>query len=156
MIVINVARPCALLLQSGPSFFVREYEMSYLHLVYVHLATILPAFVIGTYLMIRRKGTQQHRLLGKVFLILLIATAITTLFLKAEVGPTLFGHFGFIHLFSFLTLYSAPAAFFAARRGNIKVHRFYMIGLYLGALLIAGAFTLVPGRMIHTWLFVRA
>jgi uncharacterized membrane protein len=28
-----------------------------------------------------------------------------------------------------------------------------MVGLYVGALLVAGAFTLSPGRLIHTWLF---
>jgi uncharacterized membrane protein len=28
-----------------------------------------------------------------------------------------------------------------------------MLGLYLGGILIAGAFAFSPGRMLHAWLF---
>ena len=126
--------------------------MSYLQLAYLHLATILPAFVIATYLLIRRKGTSQHRLLGKIFLSLMMTTAVITLFMKAHVGPTILGHFGFIHIFSFMALYSSPAAFLAAKRRNIVAHRAHIIGLYVGALLIAGAFAFAPGRMMHSWI----
>ena len=38
------------------------YHSTYLPLAYAHLATVLPAFAIGTYLMIRRKGMPLHRL----------------------------------------------------------------------------------------------
>ena len=62
-------------------------------------------------------------------------------------------HFGFIHIFSFLALINVPAAYFAARRGYIKMHRFNMISLYVGGVLIAGAFAFSPGRMLHAWLF---
>jgi hypothetical protein len=44
-----------------------------------------------------------------------------------------------------------PAAYFAARAHNIKRHKFYMLGVYLGAVLIAGVFTFTPGRLMHTW-----
>ncbi|MFT5923027.1 MAG: putative membrane protein [Flavobacteriales bacterium] len=37
----------------------------------------------------------------------------------------------------------------AARKGNIKAHKRKMILLYVGAILIAGAFTLMPGRYLH-------
>ena len=71
-------------------------------LVYAHLATVLPAFVIGTYMMFSRKGSKPHRLMGKIYMALMMTTAVIALFIKAEVGPQLFGHFGFIHLFSVL------------------------------------------------------
>jgi len=125
--------------------------MSYLQLAYFHLGTVFPAFLIGTYLLINRKGTPKHRILGKVYMALMLITAITTIFMSAEVGPTFLGHFGFIHLFSFLVLYSVPSALFAARNGNIKQHRASMLGLYVGGLLIAGSFTLMPGRLLHSW-----
>lgn len=86
-------------------------------------------------------------------MVLMLATGLITLTMPAEVGPRVLNHFGFIHAFSFLTLYSVPAAYFAIRRGNIKVHRANMIGLYLGGILVAGAFALSPGRMLHEWLF---
>ena len=69
----------------------------------------------------------------------MIATGMITLLMQSEVGPRLFDHFGFIHLFSLLTLYTAPAAWLAARRHDVKEHRANMIGLYVGGLLIAGA-----------------
>lgn len=127
--------------------------MNYLLLTYFHLATVLPAFVLGTYLLLVRKGSPSHKLLGKIYMLLMLATALIALFMPAEIGPTIFGHFGYIHLFCFLVAYSVPTAFFAARNGNIKKHKRSMIGLYVGAILIAGVFTFMPGRLLHTWLF---
>jgi uncharacterized membrane protein len=127
--------------------------MTYSQLTYLHLATVLPAFVIGTIQLFRRKGTPTHKLLGKIYMILMLATGLITLAMPAKVGPQIFGHFGFIHAFSFLTLYGVPSAYFAARRGDIKMHRASMIGLYVGGILIAGSFALAPGRMLHELLF---
>jgi uncharacterized membrane protein len=127
--------------------------MSYTQLAYLHLATVLPAFVIGTFQLIRRKGTPSHKLLGKIYMVLMLATAFITLAMPAEVGPRFLGHFGFIHAFSFLTLFNVPIAYLAARRGKVRTHRGAMIGLYFGGILIAGAFAFSPGRMLHEWLF---
>jgi uncharacterized membrane protein len=127
--------------------------MTYTQLAYLHLATVLPAFAIGAFQLLRRKGTPSHKLLGKIYMVLMLLTGLITLAMPAEVGPRFLGHFGFIHLFSFLTLYSVPSAYLAIRRGNIKVHRANMIGLYIGGILIAGSFALAPGRMLHAWLF---
>jgi uncharacterized membrane protein len=127
--------------------------MTYTQLAYLHLATVVPAFAIGAFQLFRRKGTPSHKLLGKIYMALMLATGLITLAMPAEVGPRFLGHFGFIHAFSFLTLYSVPAAYIAARRGNIKVHRANMLGLYLGGILIAGSFAFSPGRMLHEWLF---
>ena len=127
--------------------------MSYLQIVYIHLATVLPAFLIGTFLLLNRKGTPLHKALGKVYMLLMGATALVTLFLKAEVGPRFLDHFGWIHLLSLLVIVTVPRGWLAARRGNIAAHRISMITLYVGGLLIAGGFTLVPGRLLHTWIF---
>jgi uncharacterized membrane protein len=127
--------------------------MAYLELAYLHLATIVPAFLLGTYLLLNRKGTPRHKLLGKVYMLLMLVTASITLFMSAQVGPRLFGHFGFIHIFSLVVFYTVPAAYLAARSGKIRSHRANMMGLYVGGMLIAGAFTLAPGRLIHGWLF---
>ena len=129
------------------------HSATYLNLAYAHLATILPAFLIGTYMMIARKGSPLHRALGKTYMIFMLVTALITLFMPGTGSARVLNHFGFIHLFSFLTLYSVPTAYFAARSHNVKKHRNNMIGLYVGGLLIAGAFTFSPGRLLHTWLF---
>ena len=127
--------------------------MSYLQLAYLHLATVLPSFVIGTWMLANRKGTPRHKALGRVFMVLMFVTGTVTLFMSAEVGPRVLGHFGFIHLFSLLTLVSVPRAWLAIRRGDVRAHRNNIVGLYIGALLIAGGFALAPGRLLHQWLF---
>jgi uncharacterized membrane protein len=84
---------------------------------------------------------------------LMLFSAVVTLFMSATIGPLIIGHFGFIHLFSLLVLYSVPTAYVAVRNGDINRHKRSMITLYVGGLLIAGSFTFAPGRMLHTWLF---
>jgi len=127
--------------------------MSYEQLVQVHLATVLPAFLIGTWLLANRKGSPLHRVLGRIYIALMVITALSTLAMPAHVGPQWLGHFGFIHIFSLMTLYFAPAAYFAARRHDIRTHRNNMIGLYLGGIIIAGSFAFMPGRLLHGWVF---
>ncbi len=122
-------------------------------MTYLQLATVVPAFLIGTYLLGRRKGTPRHRQLGRIYLLLMMVTGLVTLFMPAQVGPRFAGHFGFIHSFSVLTLISAPVAWIAARHGKVKAHGASMVSLYVGGILIAGAFAFSPGRLLHGWLF---
>ena len=126
--------------------------MTYMQLTYLHLITLAPAFCIGTYLLVRRKGTPTHRLLGKIYMGLMLFTAIVTLF-WSPCRPSILNHFGYIHLLSLFVIYTVPTAYTAIRAGNIAVHRRKMIGLYVGALLVAGSFTLTPGRLMHSWIF---
>lgn len=86
-------------------------------------------------------------------MLLMLFTALVTLFMSAAVGPTIFNHFGFIHLFSLSVLYLVPSAYLAIKSNNVKKHQGNMVGLYIGGILIAGAFTLAPDRLLHTWLF---
>lgn len=130
--------------------------MTYIQLAYLHLATIAPASLIGVYLLLTTKGTRSHKLLGKVYMSLMLVTAIVTLFMSARLGPRFLNHFGYIHLFSVLALYNVTAAYLAARRGNLLAHRLNMITLYVGGILIAGVFAFMPGRLLHEWLIALA
>lgn len=115
---------------------------------------VLPCLVLGGYLFLFRKGTPSHRLLGKFYMVLMGCSALLTLFISAETGPTLGGHFGFLHLLSLLTIWSVPRAWVAARQGNMRVHKTAMVMLYLGGLIIAGSFAVFSeGRYLHTLLF---
>ncbi|MDP6969846.1 MAG: DUF2306 domain-containing protein [Gammaproteobacteria bacterium] len=127
--------------------------MEYMHLVYIHLATIIPAIFIGTYLLASRKGSSSHKALGKVYMVLMLITAIVTIVLPAHVGPSFLGHFGFIHLLSILTVFSVSGAYFAVKKGDMRTHKGNMILLYFGGIILAGSFAFEPGRLLHTWLF---
>jgi len=122
-------------------------------LSFIHLSTIAPAFAIGTYILVTKKGTARHKFLGRIYMLLMLFTALVTLLMSAKVGPTLLDHFGFIHLLSLLVLYSIPVAYHAARTGNIERHRMIMVSVYVGALLVAGGFTLMPGRLLGDLIF---
>jgi len=100
-----------------------------------------------------KKGSGQHKFLGRIYMVLMLFTAVVTLLMSAQVGPKLFDHFGPIHLLSVLVLYSVPSAYFAIKVGNIKKHKRAMIGLYVGGMLVAGGFTLVPGRFLGELVF---
>jgi uncharacterized membrane protein len=127
--------------------------MDYNYLMFLHLYTVLPCFIIGTVLLIQKKGTKTHKFLGRIYMVLMLFTAMVTLLMPAKVGPQVLNHFGYLHLFSFLTLYTVPSAYAAIKRNDIKTHKRKMIILYFGALLIAGGFTLFPGRYLNNLLF---
>jgi uncharacterized membrane protein len=125
-----------------------------INLMYFHLATVVPCFIIGTLLMLIKKGTKTHKNFGRIYMILMMITAIITLFMQSQVGPKIFNHFGWIHLFSFLTIYTVPTAYWAIKNGNVEAHKRKMILLYFGAIIIAGGFTFTPGRYLYE-MFLR-
>ncbi len=127
--------------------------MTYLQLAYLHLLSIIPAFLIATYLLVAPKGTSAHRRLGPVYMMLMLTSAVITLFMPAQVGPTFLNHFGLIHLLSMLVLYTVPSAYIAIKQGRVRKHRANMIGLYFGGLIVAGIFALMPGRLLNEWIF---
>ena len=119
----------------------------------LHLATVAPAAMLGTYLIFWAKGTATHRLLGKIYMILMLITALASLFIPAMVGPQFIDHFGWIHMLSLLVLASVPRAYHAARKHNVVSHKFSMAGVYFGGILVAGGFTLAPGRYLNQLFF---
>lgn len=118
--------------------------------VQLHVATVLPAAILGAFLLARPKGSRLHRLLGKLWLALMAMTAFTTFFIH-EIR--LIGSFSPIHLLSVYVLFGSWQAISAARRGDIAAHRGHVAGMYLGGIVVAGLFTLLPGRLMHTSLF---
>ena len=122
-------------------------------LMFIHLVTILPCIPMGAFVLFAKKGTKTHRILGKIYMVLMLFTTSVTVFMPAKVGPQLFNHFGWIHLLCALTLWTVPSAYFAIKKGKVKSHQRKMVLLYIGAILIAGFFTLTPGRYLHTLLF---
>lgn len=118
--------------------------------VRLHLFTVLPAFAIGTWLIFAsRKGAPSHRRLGRLYMGLMAVTALAAVFVTGLNGP----HWSWIHLFVPLTLGSVALALHAARRHQVRRHRGAMIGLYVGGLLVAGALTFAPGRLMHRLFF---
>ena len=68
-------------------------------------------------------------------------------------GLQQFGPFSWIHALSIFTLVMLPAAVVMARRHNVVAHKKTMTGIFFGALVVAGFFTLAPGRVMHAVVF---
>jgi uncharacterized membrane protein len=121
--------------------------------VLIHLATVLPAIPLGIFVLLRRKGDRVHKIAGRVWMALMLTTAIASLFIHSINRSDTFFGLSPIHLFSFLTLWSVPASIYHARKGNILAHKQSVTGLFIGGLVIAGMFSFMPGRFMWLWLF---
>jgi len=62
-------------------------------------------------------------------------------------------HWSWIHGLSAWVLAILPLAWIAARRGRIRTLRRAMLSIFIGGLVVAGAFTLLPGRIMHAVVF---
>ena len=118
--------------------------------VALHATAAGAALILGIVQLVRRKGTRGHRALGWVWIGLMafIAGGSFLIHTIRQVGP-----FSWIHLLSITTLLFLVTGILHARAGRIEAHRWTMISLFCGALVIAGLFTLVPGRIMHHVVF---
>ncbi len=122
--------------------------------VQIHVVTVVPAALIGTWqIFISRKGAWLHRAFGYLYLTLMSVTALTTLWIHQLMPNGPFYGLSPIHLLIPLTLFGVYGAIHGARNHNIPLHRRAMLSLYIGAILIAGGFTFVPGRIMHAVVF---
>jgi uncharacterized membrane protein len=115
-----------------------------------HAFAALGAFALGAVQLAAPKGTIPHRLFGWTWAILMLAVVVSSFFIHTI---RLWGPWSPIHLLSLFTLVMLPLAVLRARRHEVESHRRAMTGLFVGALVIAGAFTLLPGRIMHAVVF---
>ncbi len=118
--------------------------------IFLHGLAALLALVIGCLQLVATKGTTSHRIGGYVWLVLMMCVAISSFWIHTI--NTVFG-FSVIHLLSIFVIVSLPIAVLEARRGNITRHRKIMRGNYIGGLVIAGFFTMAPGRLLGRLIF---
>lgn len=120
-------------------------------LIAVHMTAALLATAVGPVALWARKGRTQrprlHRAFGYAWVTLMVVTAISAIFIRDFQLPNLAGYTP-IHLLVPVTLAMLFTAFWFLARHNISGHRKTMQRLYLGACLVAGGFTLLPGRYL--------
>ena len=104
------------------------------------------AIILGGIQLSMKKGGAIHKLLGRIWVGLMLIVAISSLFIH-EIK--LWGAYSPIHLLSLWTIFSLGLGIYFVRVGNIKRHKQVMIGLYFFALILTGFFTLMPGRVMH-------
>lgn len=115
----------------------------------IHLLTALAALALGGVLMAVRKGRTFHRVAGWVWVSLVSVTAGVTLFITSLNH----GSWSFLHLFTAWTLMILPLAVMAAKRHNVRQHRYRMMGLFYGGFAINLLIAFIPGRALWMMFF---
>ncbi|WP_350335018.1 DUF2306 domain-containing protein [Coralliovum pocilloporae] len=118
--------------------------------VQIHLLSAVAALLLTIILLSGRKGTEVHRWLGRLWIALMAIVALSS-FLIFEIR--LLGPFSPIHILSVITLAGLIGGWTMARRGNVRRHARIMKSLVFGGLMLAGLFTLVPGRLMYAMVF---
>jgi uncharacterized membrane protein len=116
----------------------------------VHAFAAMTAFVLGVVQFAAPKGTLPHRTLGWIWVLLMLSVAISSFWIHQI---RLVGPWSPIHLLSILVIVSVPLAVWKAHHHEVADHRRIMILVFSGALVIAGLFTLLPGRIMHAVAF---
>jgi len=118
--------------------------------IQLHVFAAMGAFALGTVQIVAPKGTPPHRIIGSIWIVLMAVVCVTAFFIHQL---RIWGPWSPIHLLAVFTLVMLPIAVWRAHRHDVKRHRRAMLALFFGALVIAGVFTLLPGRIMHAVLF---
>ena len=116
----------------------------------LHAFAAMAAFALGIVQFAAPKGTLPHRTVGWIWVGLMAVVAASSFWIH-EIR--LLGPWSPIHLLSIFTLIVLPIAVWRARRHRVADHRRIMILIFAGALVIAGLFTFLPGRIMHAVVF---
>jgi uncharacterized membrane protein len=115
-----------------------------------HAFAAMAAFMLGALQLGGPKGTLPHRIVGSIWVLLMIVVCVSAFFIHEL---RIWGAWSPIHLLAIFTLVMLPIAVWWAHKHAIDRHRRAMLGLFFGALVIAGLFTFLPGRIMHAVLF---
>jgi len=116
----------------------------------IHAFAAMAAFALGIVQFAAPKGTLPHQTVGWIWVGLMAVVAASSFWIH-EIR--LLGPWSPIHLLSIFTLIVLPIAVWRARRHRVADHRRIMILIFVGALVIAGLFTFLPGRIMHAVVF---
>ena len=116
----------------------------------LHAFAAMTAFALGLVQFAAPKGTLPHRTIGWIWVLLIVTVAISSFWIHQI---RLLGPFSPIHLLSIFTLIVLPIGVRRAHRHRVADHRRIVSFIFAGALVVAGLFTFVPGRIMHTVVF---
>jgi len=115
--------------------------------IQLHAFAAMAAFVLGIVQFAAPKGTLPHRTLGWIWVILMVFVAGSSFWIH---HIKLWGPWSPIHLISIFTLTMLPLGVWRARMHKVPAHRWTMVSIFIGGLVIAGLFTFVPGRIMYS------
>lgn len=113
--------------------------------VQVHMVCAIGSLVLGLYVLLNKKGTKHHRVLGWCWVVLMLGAATSAAFIHQLRMVWIFSP---IHVFVPITFIGLYQAIGHARAGRIAAHRASMRSMYWGALCVPFSFALIPDRVL--------
>jgi uncharacterized membrane protein len=122
-------------------------QTTFTPLILLHAGAAFAALALGAGMFLARKGTFSHRIAGGGWVALMLVVSISGFWIQTK------GHFTWIHILSVVVPLLLAAGVWFAVKGNVRGHQRMMVSVYLGALLVAGAFTLLPHRLLGRFIW---
>jgi uncharacterized membrane protein len=116
----------------------------------LHAFAAMTAFALGVVQLSAPKGTIPHRTIGWIWVALMLAVSISAFWIHQL---RIWGPWSPIHFLAIFTLVMVPLGVWYAHSHAVERHRWTMIGIFVGALVVAGIFTFVPGRIMYAVAF---
>lgn len=118
--------------------------------IQIHAFAAIAAFLLGAAVLFRHKGDRLHRVGGRIWVALMLVVALSSFLIHTI---RVWGIWSPIHLLSIATILSLAYAIHRIRVRNVIAHAAAMKTTYVGALVVAGGFTLAPGRIMNRVVF---
>jgi uncharacterized membrane protein len=118
--------------------------------VQAHIVAALLALILGPFALYRQRRDRTHKVIGYVWVTAMSVLAVGSFLIPSHFTPVGIGP---LHGFAVLTLWSLWAGVRAAIARDINRHQAILRSLYSNGLILAGAFTFLPGRTLNRMLF---
>ena len=112
----------------------------------LHLIAIVPAVLLGPFVLFRERGDRLHKIFGRIWATLMLAGCLLSF------GVTYNGSYTWLHGLAIFTIYQIIRGLRAIRLKDLRVHKRAMIGSYLGSVAAFLAASVLPNRMINSWI----
>jgi uncharacterized membrane protein len=114
--------------------------------IQIHVAAVMLASGLLIPQLAMKKGTGAHRVIGWTLVFAMAVAAISSFWIHTI---RLWGPFSPIHLLAVVTLAGLVRGVMLARQGDAPRHSRIMALVALSGLIVAGLFTILPGRLMH-------
>jgi uncharacterized membrane protein len=118
--------------------------------ILIHASAAMIALLIGPFVILRNRRDRLHKIGGYIWVVVMACAAISSFWILEF---RLIGPFSPIHGLTIYVMWSLYRGVSYAIARNIEAHRQTFRALYLQWLVLAGLFTLLPGRIFNLMLF---
>lgn len=121
--------------------------------IQIHIVAALIGLVVGAFVLYRPRRDRIHKYLGYLWVGAMAVVALSSFAIPSHFSPIGIGP---LHGFAILTLWSLWQGVRYAMARNFEAHDAVFRSLYSYGLVIAGAFTFLPGRTMNRMVFGEA